>query len=203
MVGALAIVLVVALLSPVALYLYGLTLLPADRDPEDPARVPPIARTLLWRELGGEAPPKLPVLNPYTHFTEPNGPRMNLAVGAGRSLLANHQVPRPWQPAFFASIVWTSRHWSTDEALSTILARAYYGHGFYGLDAASQGYFGVPATSLSTLETAQLVVLRRSATRFDPWCKNESNQKGAAQLAGQSGSLQVTRLQRAPEGACR
>jgi hypothetical protein len=87
MVGALAIVLVVALLSPVALYLYGLTLLPADRDPEDPARVPPIARTLLWRELGGEAPPKLPVLNPYTHFTEPNGPRMNLAVGAGRSLL--------------------------------------------------------------------------------------------------------------------
>ena len=194
---------VLAFLSPVALYLYGSTLLPANRDPEDPARVPPIARTLLWRELGGKAPPKLPVLNPYTHFTEPDGPGMSLAVGAGRRLLRDEVPQRRWKLVFFASVVWTSRHWSTDEALSTIRARAYYGHGFYGLDAAAQGYFGVTATSLSAFETAQLVVLTRSASRFDPWCKTESNQKRAAELAGQSGSLQVTRLQRAPEGACR
>ena len=129
MVGALAIVLVVAFLSPVALYLYGLSLLPADRDPEDPARVPPIARTLLWRELGGEAPPELAVLNPYTHFTEPDGPRMKLAVGAGRSLHLSYgraDIGRPTKRSprcslepttVTTSTVSTPRHRATSEFL--------------------------------------------------------------------------------------
>jgi Transglycosylase len=188
--------------SPVALYLYGLTLLPNDRTPHDPGTVPAIARALLWRELGGKGSPAMPVLNPYTHFSEPSGPGMRLAAAAGRRLLNNGEDPRPWQPAFYSSVVWVSRNWSTEEALSTVLARAYYGHNFYGFEAAARGYFGLSADSLTAFETAQLVALTRSASRFDPWCKVTASRTRASELVGPDAAQSPTRLRDPPADAC-
>jgi hypothetical protein len=191
-----------ALLSPVALYWYGLTLLPADRDPAGPSAVPPMARDLLWRELGGHGSPAMPILNPYTHFTQPSGPGMRLAVSAGRALLKKADAPRRWMPAFYSSVVWASRNWSTEEALSTILARAYYGHDLFRFDAAAQAYFGLPASALTRFETAQLVALTMSSSRYDPWCANAASRTHASELAGSEASHSPPRLRPTPEGAC-
>jgi len=201
-VGALAVGLFLVCLSPVALYLYGLTLLPSSRAPASLEGVSALARTLLWREFGGEGQPELPVLNPYTHFTAPRGPGMSLAVSAGRSLFRAGEPPRPWMPAFVSAVVLTSRHWSADEALSTVLARAHYGRGFYGLDAAAEGYFGLPSAALTPFETAQLVVLTKSASRLDPWCQKEPNVEQAARLLAQITPDRATRIRSAPADAC-
>jgi hypothetical protein len=153
--------------SPVAFYWYWLTLLPVDRQAEVPSAVPRAARSLLWRELGGQTSPAMPVLNPYAHFTQPSGPEASLAVSAGRALLKKARAPRPWMPALYSSVIWASRNWSAEEALSTILVRAYYGCDLHGLDAAAQTYLGVSASALTVFETAQLVPLTRSSSRFD------------------------------------
>lgn len=93
--GGLAAALVLLCLSPVSLYLYGLTLLPSSREPENPNSVPRIARTLLWKEVGGGGQPEIPVLNPYTYFTAPSGAGMTLVVIASRKLFRSGEPPHP------------------------------------------------------------------------------------------------------------
>ena len=169
--------------------------------------VPSIARTLLWLEIGGVGRPELVVLNPYTHFTAPSGPAMRLAVSAGRSLLRSEAPPSPWtsrqwQLVYFSSVVWTSRHWSVDEALATVLSRAYYGHEFYGFDSAAKGYFGLHSSTLTPFEIAQLVVLAKNASRYDPWCRQSANMERATGLVAPFTSDHTTRIRSAPVHAC-
>jgi membrane peptidoglycan carboxypeptidase len=44
----------------------------------------------------------------------------------------------------------------------------YFGHGFYGIDAASCGYFGVPPSRLSWPEAAVLAGLVQAPSAYDP-----------------------------------
>jgi len=191
-----------AILAPLVLYLIGLPLLPSDRKPDDPSTVPPMARDLLWRELGGEGPPAMPTLNPYTKFSHVSGAGKSLAIAAGRGLLKKGGTPRFWIPALYSASLWTSSNWSTEEALTTILARSDYGHGLYGLDAAARAYFGLPASSLTPFETAQLVALTRSSSRYDPWCAATASRTRATEIAGLEAAASPSRLRSPPEGAC-
>ena len=45
---------------------------------------------------------------------------------------------------------------------------AYYGHGYYGLDAASCGYFGRPAAQLTLVQAAMLAGIVNAPTYDDP-----------------------------------
>lgn len=57
---------------------------------------------------------------------------------------------------------------SKEEILEAYMNRIYFGSGTYGIEAASQTYFGKPASRLSLPEAATLAGLIRSPNRFSP-----------------------------------
>jgi penicillin-binding protein 1A len=57
---------------------------------------------------------------------------------------------------------------SKDEILELYLNRIYFGGGAYGVEAASQTYFGKPAAKLNLAEAALLAALPKAPTRLDP-----------------------------------
>ena len=59
--------------------------------------------------------------------------------------------------------------WSKDELLRMYLDDGYYGHGFYGLTAATQGYFGVEPADLSWAQATLLAGLFQAPTAYDPF----------------------------------
>ncbi len=67
------------------------------------------------------------------------------------------------------------QRFSKDEILESYLNRIYFGSGVYGLEAASQMYFGKPAAGLSLGDAATIAGLIRSPSRFSPL----NNLKGA------------------------
>jgi penicillin-binding protein 1A len=48
------------------------------------------------------------------------------------------------------------------------LADAYFGHGFYGLPAATDGYFGVTPTQLTWSQATMLAGLVQAPSAYDP-----------------------------------
>ncbi|WP_081975446.1 biosynthetic peptidoglycan transglycosylase [Modestobacter caceresii] len=58
--------------------------------------------------------------------------------------------------------------YSKDELLRMYLDNGYYGHGFVGLTAATQGYFGVPPDQLSWAQATLLAGLFAAPTAYDP-----------------------------------
>jgi len=59
--------------------------------------------------------------------------------------------------------------WSKDEVLRMYLDDGYYGHGFYGLTAATEGYFGVEPADLSWAQATLLAGLFQAPTAYDPF----------------------------------
>jgi penicillin-binding protein 1A len=57
---------------------------------------------------------------------------------------------------------------SKEEILAAYVNRIYFGSGTYGIEAASQTYFGKPASKLNLPESATLAGLIRSPNRFSP-----------------------------------
>ena len=55
-----------------------------------------------------------------------------------------------------------------EEILAAYVNRIYFGSGTYGIEAASQTYFGKPASKLNLSESATLAGLIRSPNRFSP-----------------------------------
>lgn len=55
-----------------------------------------------------------------------------------------------------------------EKILEMYVNRIYFGSGFYGIEAASRGYFGKPATDLTLGEAATLAALIRSPRRLSP-----------------------------------
>ena len=69
----------------------------------------------------------------------------------------------------FATLLRMTRSWTRDDFLNTMAARADFGFGWRGIDAAAQGYFGRPAGEL-TLPEAAMIASRLAALEVDPWC---------------------------------
>jgi membrane peptidoglycan carboxypeptidase len=59
-------------------------------------------------------------------------------------------------------------NYSKDQILENYLNTIYYGRGAYGIEAAANTYFGVPAAKLTAQQGAVLAVLIRSPSRYDP-----------------------------------
>lgn len=59
-------------------------------------------------------------------------------------------------------------HYSKPQILEMYAAVVYFGHGYYGLDAASRGYFGIPPNQLSWGQAALLAGLLQAPSDDDP-----------------------------------
>jgi penicillin-binding protein 1A len=64
--------------------------------------------------------------------------------------------------------LWLERKYSKAEILELYLNRVYFGSGAYGVEAASQRYFGKPAKSVTIPEAAMLAGLVKSPSRLAP-----------------------------------
>jgi len=67
------------------------------------------------------------------------------------------------------------QNFSKDKIMELYLNRVYFGSGFYGVEAASRGYFGKPAKDMDTGQCAMLAGLLKSPQSLSPW-----NNKDAA-----------------------
>src|SRR3989442_9287158 len=64
--------------------------------------------------------------------------------------------------------LWLERKHSKNEILELYLNRVYFGSGAYGVEAASQRYFGKSAKNVTVAEAAMLAGLRQSPSRRGP-----------------------------------
>ena len=60
------------------------------------------------------------------------------------------------------------RSWTKNEILEVYLNRMYFGHNTYGVEAASQFYFGKSAPDLTPAESAMLVIQLANPARYSP-----------------------------------
>lgn len=64
--------------------------------------------------------------------------------------------------------LWLERRFEKDDLLSIYLNRVYLGSGAYGVEAASQRYFGVSARDIDVYQAALLAGLLRAPSRLNP-----------------------------------
>ncbi len=64
--------------------------------------------------------------------------------------------------------VWLEARFSKKQILELYLNRVYFGAGAYGIEAASQRYFGKPAAQLSLGESALLAGIMKGPSRYSP-----------------------------------
>jgi membrane peptidoglycan carboxypeptidase len=88
-------------------------------------------------------------------------------------LNSDQTFSRKFKELFLA--VKLDNQYSKDEILENYLNTIYFGRGVYGIEAAANTYFGVPAAQLTAEQGAVLAVLIRSPSVYDP----ESNPEGA------------------------
>lgn len=64
---------------------------------------------------------------------------------------------------------------SKDEILEMYMNYVYFGGGFYGIETASRGYFGVSASELSIAQAAQLAGIVKAPSRYAPHLNMEKS----------------------------
>lgn len=67
------------------------------------------------------------------------------------------------------------RKYTKDQILTMYLDTVYFGGGYYGLEAAARGYFGVSAGDLSLSQAALLAGVLKSPARFAPHLRPEAS----------------------------
>ncbi len=102
--------------------------------------------------------------------------RANAVVQGGSSLsqqlaknlfLSNQRtIERKIKEAFLA--LWLESHYTKNQILKLYLDRAYMGGGTFGVDAASEYYFGKSVKDISLAEAAMLAGLFKAPSRFAP-----------------------------------
>ncbi len=97
-------------------------------------------------------------------------------------LTQERTLMRKLQEALLA--LWLERRFSKQEILQLYLNRVYFGSGAYGIDQASQHYFGKPAKELSLAEAAMLAGLVKSPSRLAPTRNYENAEKRAKIVLG-------------------
>ncbi|MBQ1543398.1 MAG: penicillin-binding protein 1A [Caulobacteraceae bacterium] len=75
--------------------------------------------------------------------------------------------------------VWLETKYSKKEILALYLNRVNFGGGAYGIEAAAQRYFNKPASRLTVGETALLVGLMKSPSRYSPVYNTERAERRA------------------------
>jgi penicillin-binding protein 1A len=81
------------------------------------------------------------------------------------------------------------KQYSKEQILEFYVNRIYFGSGFYGIEAASRGYFGKPAAQLSLAESATLAALVCSPNRLAPTKNPEAAERERNELIDRMGGL--------------
>jgi penicillin-binding protein 1A len=81
-------------------------------------------------------------------------------------LSSDQTVERKAQELVYA--VQLEQTFSKRQILALYLSRIYFGSGAYGIEAASQRYFGVPASKLSVRQAATLAGIPKSPSGYNP-----------------------------------
>ena len=69
----------------------------------------------------------------------------------------------------FATLLRLSGSWTREDFLNTLAARADFGYGWRGVDAAARGYFNKTPQQLAAHEAAMIAVMA-GQRYFQPWC---------------------------------
>ena len=67
------------------------------------------------------------------------------------------------------------KRYDKDEILEMYLNYVYFGGGYYGIEAAARGYFGVHASELTVAQAAQLAGILKSPSRYAPHLNMEAS----------------------------
>ncbi|WP_337185575.1 penicillin-binding protein 1A [Phenylobacterium sp.] len=86
-------------------------------------------------------------------------------------LTPNQNYRRKAQELILA--VWLEARFSKKQILELYLNRVYFGAGAYGIEAASQRYFGKPAAELTLGESALLAGLMKGPSRYSPMASTD------------------------------
>lgn len=192
--GGGAVVALVPVLYLTGLFLWGRSLTPPPTAERTPA--PSLIKDALWARANGGRARELHPIDPIRvagwiacteiakDVTDPRSrtrrdvecaewlPAMHGIEYLSTLHLKDHGVPRlsfRGGAGAFATTVWMTRSWTREEFLNTLAARAEFGFGWRGVDAAAQGFFSRAAASL-TLPEAAFLAARVGDIGIDPWC---------------------------------
>lgn len=88
-------------------------------------------------------------------------------------LTSKKEMSRKLEEAILAYQLET--RYSKDEILEMYLNFVYFGGGYYGIEAAARGYFGVHASDLTVSQAAMLAGILKSPSRFAPHLRLEAS----------------------------
>ena len=108
---------------------------------------------------------------------EQGGSTLTQQLAKNIFLTQERTLARKGQEALLS--LWLERNFSKDQILELYMNRVYFGSGAYGVEAASQKYFGKSARALTLGEAAVLAGLVQSPSRLAP----NKNPEGAAERA--------------------
>jgi hypothetical protein len=179
-----------------SLFVWGASLTPPPSP--SPVAAPPLVKHALWARAGGGRATELRGVNPINAAGllicsnlsggGDDAQRLDgeslaecakwLPALQGMEYLSSlhaegHQIPRAsfrGGASAMATMLRLSHSWTRDEFLNTLAARADFGYGWQGVDAAAHGFFGRPAAALS-LPQAAYVASRVGDLQTDPWCE--------------------------------
>ena len=141
----------------------------------------------------------------YINFTQPhesNKPSdFRAANFVGKELLRRFSSGAPTRNLGYGmkmafTAVWISENWSADQTMEFILDSNFWGHGFYGINKASQGYFGVESKDLSKEEAVVLAKMMKAPSQYDPWCEPEKTKRMSIEWMKRSEKDGVTGLKK-------
>lgn len=214
----LSLIAVCALAIPQYLYLSGLKNVPEDRQPLSNPQLSTDTKQAYWRYLGGNDAPKVSRKSPHGLMIDFFWPapdlesrRMSSAAykslgEAARLVMFRHKFSGDWHLSNASAAIYISRNWSTDEILSTVLLESYFGHGFYGIEAAALGYFDTELPEITDAQVLYLLVIRAAPSGYDPWCNSERHRMRYeifAEKMGVSTVYDSITLIPPPEGSCK
>ena len=104
--------------------------------------------------------------NLMARHMEQGGSSLTQQLAKNVFLTQERSLERKVQEAILA--IWLERHYSKDQILEMYINRVYFGAGAYGIEAASQRYFGKPAKSLSIAQAAMLAGLMKAPSNLAP-----------------------------------
>lgn len=106
---------------------------------------------------------------PWTLLTGQDAGGATLEQQLAKNLYENGNSSGPQKVTELFLALKLDSSFSKDEILRLYLDDGYYGNGFYGLTAATQGYFGVAPARLTEAQATLLAGLFQAPTAYDPF----------------------------------